>query len=53
MPNTYKDISITRPRKEDLLNLLSDWLDCPVESLNFIFRKPLDPDLVKSNLIIP
>ncbi len=53
MPDTHKDISITRTRKEDLLNLLSDRLNCPVESLNFIFGKTLDPDLVKYNLIIP
>jgi len=52
MPDTHKDISITRTRKEDLLNLLSDRLNCPVESLNFIFGKTLDPDLPDQRQIL-
>jgi len=53
MLDTHNDVLIMRPLKEDLLNLLSDRLDCSVESLSFIFGKTSDADLILSNLIIP
>jgi len=53
MPDSDSDRPFSQARKSDLLSLLSERLDCPVESLNFIFGYSTETDFEPATLKIP